>query len=95
MALQAVFRTGSIFEACDDLLQTGDAYSTEEKHRATAVHGADSYGVCPQLLVFANLLRMLFLTPVFALVLAMWSLYVRHRSRVAPKTGPQPNMKFI
>ena len=48
-----------------------------------------------QLLVFANLLRTLFLTPVFALVLAMWSLYVRHRSRVATKTGPQPNMKFI
>ena len=26
MALRAAFRTGSIFEACDDLLQTGDAY---------------------------------------------------------------------
>ena len=26
MALQAAFITGSIFEACDDLLQTGDAY---------------------------------------------------------------------
>ena len=25
MDLQALFRTGSIFEACDDLLQTGDA----------------------------------------------------------------------
>ena len=37
MALQEAFRTGSIFEACDDLLQTGDAYSAEEKHRATAV----------------------------------------------------------
>ena len=38
MALHAVFRTGSIFEACDDLLQTGDAYSAEEKkHRARAV----------------------------------------------------------
>ena len=34
MALHAAFRTGSIFEACDDLLQTGDAYSAEEKHRA-------------------------------------------------------------
>ena len=33
MALQAAFRTGSIFEACDDLLQTGDAYSANEKHR--------------------------------------------------------------
>ena len=34
MALHAVFRTGSNFEACDDLLQTGDAYSAEEnKHR--------------------------------------------------------------
>ena len=29
---------GSIFEACDDLLQTGDAYSAEEKkHRARTV----------------------------------------------------------
>ena len=37
MALHAAFRTGSIFEACDDLLQTGDAYSAAEKHRARAV----------------------------------------------------------
>ena len=37
IALQAAFRTGSIFEACDYLLQTGDAYSAEEKHRARAV----------------------------------------------------------
>ena len=29
MALQAAFRTESIFEACDDLLQPGDAYSAE------------------------------------------------------------------
>ncbi len=36
MALQAAFRTGSIFDACDDLLQTGDAYSAEEKHRVIA-----------------------------------------------------------
>ena len=90
MALQAAFRTGSMFEACDDLLQTGDAYSAEEKHRARAVVRIVLVFV-PQLLVFANLLRMLFLTPVFALVLAMWSLYVRHRSRVAPKTGHRPN----
>ena len=31
MALQASFRTGSIFEACDDLLQIGDVYSAEKK----------------------------------------------------------------
>ena len=37
MVLQAAFGTGSIFEACDDLLQTGDAYSAEAKHRAMAV----------------------------------------------------------
>ena len=37
MALRAAFRTGSIFQACDHLLQTGDAYSTEEKHIARAV----------------------------------------------------------
>ena len=37
MALQAAFRTGSNFEACNDLLQTGDAYSAEEKHRSRAV----------------------------------------------------------
>ena len=34
IALQAAFRTGTIFEACGDLLQTGDAYSADEKHRA-------------------------------------------------------------
>ena len=33
MALHAAVRTGSIFDACDDLLQTKDAYSAEEKHR--------------------------------------------------------------
>ena len=73
MALQAAFRTGSIFEACDDLLQTGDAYSAEEKHRATTVVRIVLVSV-PQLLVFANFLRMLFLAPVFALVLPMWYL---------------------
>ena len=80
MSLQAAFRTGSIFEACDGLLQSGDAYSAEEKHRARAVVRIVLASV-PQL-VFANFLRMLFLAPVFALVLAKWSLYVRHRSRV-------------
>ena len=83
MALHAAFRTGSIFEACDDLLQAGDTYSAEEKHRARAVVRIVLASV-PQL-VFANFLRMLFLAPVFALVLAMWSLYVRHRSRVTPR----------
>ena len=82
IALQAAFRSGSIFEACDDLLQTGDAYSAEEKHGARAVVRIVMASV-PQL-VFANCLIMLFLAPVFALVLAMWSLYVRHRSRVTP-----------
>ena len=80
MALQAAYRTGSIFEACDDLLQTGDAYSAEEKHRSRAVVRIVLASV-PQL-VFANILRMLFLAPVFALVLTMWSLYARHRSRL-------------
>ena len=40
-------RTGSIFEACDDLLQTGDAYSAcrgEETQNQGC--GADSSGVC-------------------------------------------------
>ena len=37
MALQTAFSTGSMFEACDDLLQTGDAFSAEGKHRARAV----------------------------------------------------------
>ena len=38
--LQTSFRTGSICEACDDLpqpLQSGDAYSAEEKHRGCGV----------------------------------------------------------
>ena len=37
IALQASFRTGSILAAWADLLQTGDAYSAAEKHRARAV----------------------------------------------------------
>ncbi len=69
MAIRAAFRTGSIFEACDDLLQTGDAYSAEEKHRARAVVWI-VLAYVPQL-VFANLFRMLFLIPVFALVLSL------------------------
>ena len=60
--LQAAFRTGSIFEACDDRLQTGDAYSAEEKHRARTVVRIVMASV-PEL-VFANFLRMLFLAPV-------------------------------
>ena len=36
MGLQTSFRTGSIFDACHDLLQTGDAYSAEEEPRARA-----------------------------------------------------------
>ena len=36
MALAGIaFGTGYIFDACDDLPQTGDAYSTEEKHGGT------------------------------------------------------------
>ena len=69
MALQAAFRTRSVFEACDDLLQTGDTYSAGEKHRARAV-GRRVMASVPQLM-FANFLRMLFLAPVFAVVLAM------------------------
>ena len=83
MALQAVSRTGSILEACVDLLQTGDAYSEEEKHRARAVVRI-VLAYVPQL-VFASFLRILFMAPGFALVLATWSLYVRHRSRVTSR----------
>ena len=68
MALQAVFMTRSICEACDDLLQTGDAFSAEEKHRARAVVRIVMASV-PQL-VFASFLRILFLAPVFVFVLA-------------------------
>ena len=57
MALHAAFRTGSIFEACDDLLLTGDAYSTEEIHRARAVVRIVLASV-PQV-VFVSFLRML------------------------------------
>ena len=64
-SIHAVFRTGLIFEACDDLLQAGDAYSAEEKkHRARAEVRVVLASV-PQLLVFASFLRMLFLAPVF------------------------------
>ena len=82
MALRAAFRTGSIFEACADLLQTG-AHTQQKRNTARAVVRIVLAAV-PQL-VFAKFFRMLFLVPGFALVLAMWSLYVRHRSRVTPR----------
>ena len=70
MALHAVFRSGSIFKACDDLPKTGDAYSAEEKkHRARAVVRIVLASV-PQLLVFASFLRMIFLAPVVCLGLS-------------------------
>ena len=59
MALRTAFRTASIFEACDDLLQTRDAYSAEEKHRARAVVWI-VLAFVPQL-VFANFWRVIFL----------------------------------
>ena len=55
MALQAAFRTGSIFEACDDLLQTGDAYSAEEKQSHGC--GADSSGICSPIIGVCHLLE--------------------------------------
>ena len=70
MALHAVFRSGSIFKAYDDLLQTGDAYSAEEKkHRARDVVRIVLASVT-QLLVFASFLRMLFLARVVCLGLS-------------------------
>ena len=69
MALQAVFRTGSLSEACDDLLQTEEAYSAEEmKHRPRAVVRV-VLATVPKLL-FPNFLRILFLIPVLAFCLS-------------------------
>ena len=85
MALHAVVRTGSIFEACDDLLQAGDAYSADEKkHRARSVVRI-VLAYFPQLLVFASFLRMLFLTPVFCFGLSNVVFDARERSRVTPR----------
>ena len=70
MAPHAVFRTGSIFEACDDLLQAGDAYSEEEKkHKARAVVRI-VLAYVTQLLVFASFSRMLLIAPVFCFCLS-------------------------
>ncbi len=70
MSLHAVFSSGSIFEACDDLLQNGDTYSAEEeKHRARAVVRI-VLAYVPQLLVFASFLRMIFLARVVCLGLS-------------------------
>ena len=69
MALRAAFTNGSSFGACDALLQTVDAHSAKEKHRAMAVVRILLASVTQ--LLFAAFLRMLFLAPVFALVLAM------------------------
>ena len=50
IALQATLRTGSIFEACDDLPQTGDAYSAN-----SGVARGGARGPCPHKL-FVNYL---------------------------------------
>ena len=70
MALHAVFRSGSIFKACDDLLQTGDPYSEEEKKRRARAVVRIVLASVPQLLVFASFLRMLFLATVVCLGLS-------------------------
>ena len=57
MALQAAFRTGSIFEACDDLLETGDVYSAAENHRASQGCGADSSSICSPIIGVRQLLE--------------------------------------
>ena len=79
-----MFRIRSIFEACDDLLQIGDAYSAEKKKQIARAVVRIVLASVPQL-VFVSFLRMLFLAPVFALVLEMWYLYARERSRVTPR----------
>ena len=43
MALHASFRSGSIFEACDDLLQTGTRILSRGETRSC---GSDSADVC-------------------------------------------------
>ena len=45
MGLQEAFRTGSIFEAGDDLLQTGDSYLSRGETQSQGC-GADSSGIC-------------------------------------------------
>ena len=45
MALHAVFRTGSNFEACDDLLQTGRILSRGEETQTRAVVRIDLVSV--------------------------------------------------
>ena len=93
MALQAAFRTGSMFEAWDDLLQIGDAYSAEEEHIARAVVQIVLASV-PQL-GLANILSMLFLAPVFPFVLVMWFLHLMHRSSsVFSQVVPSPVLVF-
>ena len=59
MALQTAFSTGSIFEARDDLLQTGDAFSAEGNTEpglwcgySSGVCNASYYHISPQLLLY-------------------------------------------
>ena len=58
MVTQAAFRIRSIFESCDDLLRGGETQRDVDRIVLASV---------PQL-VFASFVRMLFLTPLFALV---------------------------
>lgn len=76
--LQETFKAGPIFFAFDDLLQTVKAYFA-------MVRLVKQEWVCHLLL--ALFLRM-FPDPTLDLVFALWSLYVRERSRTIPmKTG--------
>ena len=68
MALHAVFSPGSIFEACNDLPQTGDSYSEEEKKHIAMDMVRIVVASVPQL--FGSFLRMLFIAPVFCLGLS-------------------------
>ena len=81
MALQAAFRTGSIFVK-HAMICSRMGTHTQQRRRNAVVW---IVLVSVPHLVFANFLRKLFLAPVFALVLAMWSLYVRRLSRVTPR----------
>ena len=60
--------------------QSGDANSAEVKKSEPCRAVVRIVLASVPQLVFVSFLRMLFLDPVFALVLAMWYLYARERS---------------
>lgn len=86
--LQEAFKAVSIFFAFDDPLLTGEAHFAVEQQRADT--DMRIVLVWASHFALATFFRTFFLDPTLALVVALFSFYVRDRPRVTPRqTGLQ------